>query len=125
MTVLAQVKARLKHKVKHRTVNHMARRKGKKSKGRKGSFSVGGIKGKADKAANALGWGTLATLIGNKLGVGNPQITSLVGEYYGGGFEGVLYAEGVKLIAGAPSALNNLGGLLGGGGNQMTQGAFA
>lgn len=62
------------------------------------------------RGSSALGMGTLAALVASRFSPQNTQLISLGGEYLGGGLEGVLVAEGVKLFAGAPSVFSGASG---------------
>lgn len=118
----------------HRSKQHhtMAKKHRKKSSGGGGGKDgiKGSLKGIVDKVrpyATALGLGTITVLALSKLApntsMQTAQIASVAVPYFGGlPIEAILGAEVLKLVAGAPSILQGLGGLGtggGGGGQQM------
>jgi hypothetical protein len=59
----------------------------------------------------SLGIGTIVALVTSRLAPNFTPVAALAGEYLGGGIEGAIGAEAVKLISGAPSILNGIGGI--------------
>lgn len=60
------------------------------------------------KTASGLGMGTLFALLASRLAPQYTQLASIGGAFVGGGIEGVIGGEAIKLIAGAPSAFGGL-----------------
>lgn len=88
---------------------------------------LGGIKRTLDEPAKALGYGTIAVAAYSKIqpngSTQTAQLAGLAGEYFGGGFKGVLGAELIKAIAGVPNVFSglSLSGIFGGGQQQQMQ----
>lgn len=86
---------------------------------------LGTIKRTLDEPAKALGYGTIAVAAYSKIqpngSMQTAQLAGLAGEYFGGGFKGVIGAELIKAIAGVTSVFSglSLGGIFGGGGGQQ------